>query len=148
MGATVFYISTIQEHAHYKRYLDLIKEHHMNFIIELPKKEEGKEAGARMKKHFSRVQKMASVANKVYILAPKANGYWHEWRSWFDEHRGTYKPTHHHWCGLGIRDSDTGKPLNHLTLMYTNDHAIPSHHCRCDGVQTAHERFATSSQRG
>ena len=107
----------------------------MNLIIELPKREEGKEAGARMKKHFSRVQKMASVANKVYILAPKANGYWHEWRSWFDEHRGTYKPTHHHWCGLGIRDGDTGKPLNHLTLMYTNDHAIPSHHCRCDGVQ-------------
>ena len=134
IGATVFYMNTIQEHEQYHRYLDLIKKHHMNLIIELPKKEEGKEAGARMEKHFSRVQTMASVANKVYIIAPKANGYWQEWRSWFDEYRGTYKPTHHHWCGLGIRDSDTGKPLNRLTLIYSNDHALPSHHCRCDGV--------------
>ena len=106
----------------------------MNRIIELPKKEEGKEVGARMTKHFSRVRKMASVANKVYIIAPKANGYWQEWRSWLDEHQCTDKPTHHHWCGLGIRDSDTGKPLNQLTLIYSNDHSLSPHGCHCDGV--------------
>ena len=41
IGATELFISTIQDHEPYQRYLELIKKHRVNLNIELPKREEG-----------------------------------------------------------------------------------------------------------
>ena len=72
----------------------------------------------------------ASVANKVYVIAPTNNGDWQGWTQWFDEHQCTYQSTFHDWCSLGIRDKGTGKPLNHRTRITTTDHSMSAHGCQ------------------
>ena len=41
IGATELFISTMQEHEIYQRYLEFIKKHRVNLIIELPIRKEG-----------------------------------------------------------------------------------------------------------
>ena len=108
IGMTVVHTNTLKDANN--DYLGLVKKHRVNLIIDLPKRESGQGVSARMTKHFSRVQKYASVANKVYIIAPQSNGQWQEWKPWFSEHHDTYRPTLHFWCNFGIHDKGAGSP--------------------------------------
>ena len=75
----VVHINTLKDN--YNGYLDLVKKHRVNLIIELPPVTSNEDLSQRHRTHLSRVQKMASVAGKVYIIAPRGNGYWNEWES-------------------------------------------------------------------
>ena len=70
---TILQVNTIKPHEPYQEYLALIKKHKMNLIIEPPKLPEDGETSQRLRKHIPRVQKCASVANRVCILAPDNN---------------------------------------------------------------------------
>ena len=86
-----------------------------------------------MKKTSSRWMAYAAVANDVFIIAPKRNQYWQQWDSWLVQHG--FKTTFHTWCGLGIRDFDSGKPLGHHTRIASKK-VISSHGCQCGDVSS------------
>ena len=46
-----------------------------------------------------------------------------------------FKTTFHAWCGLGIRDFDSGKPLGHHTRIASKK-VISSHGCQCGDVSS------------
>ena len=128
---TVIQVNTIKHNEDRQKYKDLIKKHRMNIIVELPKlpEEEG-ETSQRLRRHISRAQECASVANKVYILGPEHNGYWPEWEHYCNNQNG-YHATHHHWCGLGVDDKYTGKPVRVWTRILSNDPSLTDHPCLC-----------------
>ena len=76
IGVTIIQVNTIKAHEPCQEYLNLIKRHNTNLIIELPRLPPDGDTSKRLRTHISRVQQCASVANKVYVIAPKANGYW------------------------------------------------------------------------
>ena len=131
IGMTIIQVNTIKAHEPYQEYLNLIKRYKVNLIIELPRLPPDGDTSKRLRTHISRVQQCASVANKVYVIAPMANKYWPEWESHFNDQNG-YFTTHHEWCGLGVRDKDSGKPLHSVTRIVSNDHSIRHHRCQCD----------------
>ena len=57
----------------------------------------------------------ASVADDACVVAPRSNPYWSQWESFFLEHG--FSTSEHSWCGMGIKDYDTAKPLNHNTRI-------------------------------
>ena len=123
----VFSTTRIQGHEAYQQTLQRIKDYKMNLVIELPK-EDCKEASGRMMKTFSRLKVYAEAANKVYIIAPKTNPYWEHWETMLAEK--DYRTTIHTWCGMGLKDSDTNKPLAHQTRISSTT-VIPTHPCTC-----------------
>ena len=128
---TIIHVNTIKPHEPNQEYIKLITRHKINLSIELPRLPQDGDTSKRLRTHISRVQQCASVANKVYVIAPMANKYWPEWESHFNDQNG-YFTTHHEWCGLGIRDKDSGKPLHSVTRIVSNDHSIRHHRCQCD----------------
>ena len=96
IGATVIQANTIRDHETYQKYLNPIERHSVNLIIELPRLPENGDMMQRLRKHMSRAQKYASVADKVYVIAPANNDYWHDWESEFNDRNG-YTNTFHDW---------------------------------------------------
>ena len=127
---TVVQVNTTKHHEPDQEYLNLIERHQINLIMELPRLGNTGDTSQRLRTHMSRVQQCASVANKVYVIAPTANGYWTEWASHVNDRSG-YFTTYHDWCGLGIRCKDSGKPLHSLTRIVSNDRSISHHRCQC-----------------
>ena len=113
----------------------MIKQYGMNLIIELPKQSQGEPADRRLA-HFKRVQKFASVANKVYVLAPRSSPHWAHLKTFKDEY--SYTETTHHWCSLGAVDCGTGQPLGHVTQIWSNDAGLKSSLCSCDMKPSPH----------
>ena len=69
-----------------------------------------------------------SVAKEVYVIGPRSNPYWTQWGTYFAENN--YSTSAHHWCGLGVRDSDSGQSLaRHTRISSTN--FLSSTLCRC-----------------
>ena len=60
IGMDVVHINTLKDK--YNGYLDLVKKHRVNLLIELPPVTSNEDLSQRHRKHLSRVQKMASVA--------------------------------------------------------------------------------------
>ena len=108
------------------------------------------EPGRNMSKTFSRWMAFAAAANAVYVIAPKNNPYWAQWETFFTEHG--YHTSVQRWCGLGIRDHDTNKPIGRHTRI-TSTHPLQDHNCQC-GQPEMHaeklrvERRADEEQRG
>ena len=100
------HVNDITKHDSYHRWLNNIGKHHLNLITELPPYDT-KEPSARMKKTFSRWMAYAAAAKEGFIIAPRRNHYWPQWESWLVQQN--FKTSYHTWCGLGIRDYDSGK---------------------------------------
>ena len=80
---TTVSITHIENTQTYNSCIDIIKQHGMNLIIELPKQSQGEPSDRRLA-HFKRLQKFASVTNKVYVFAPRSSPHWAHWKFFRD----------------------------------------------------------------
>ena len=76
----------------------------------------------------------ADVAKEVYVIAPNTNPYWAQWESYFAE--PNYHTTEHNWCGLGIKDHDSGRRVGRHTRISATK-ILPHNLCKC-GVLDGH----------
>ena len=70
------------------------------------------------------------------LIGPRPNPYWSQWASYVQEH--DYKTTVHSWCGLGMRDYDTNKPMHHHKHI-SSTRVLPPQVCQC-GDPDSHAR--------
>merc|ERR1711983_470847 len=71
-----------------------------------------------MRKQLARWKSFAAVAKEVYFIGPKSNPYWMQWEAYLTENN--FSTSFHHWCVLGVRDSDTRKaPVRHTRISST-----------------------------
>ena len=77
---------------------------------------------------FSRLMAVADVAKDVHIIAPQSNPYWEQWEDHIKHCK--YRNTVHHWCGMNIRDPDSGNLLGHRTRI-ASTRRLSTDKCPC-----------------
>ena len=80
----------------------------MSLIIELPQPKADQPI-SQFSDTFSRLMALADVAKDVHIIAPRSNSYRKQWEDYIKRCR--YRNTVHNWCGMDIRDTDSGRPV-------------------------------------
>ena len=127
INITMISNSSCQSHERYIQHLDNLKRYKMKLIIEMPPDDQ-KHPSGNMRKQFNRWMTFASVAREVYVIGPRSNPYWTQWGTFFAEN--DYTTSVHHWCGLGVKDSDSGQSLARYTRI-SSSNFLRSTVCSC-----------------